>query len=925
MRSIVHIRYFSMLVGCSLRASAFLFAGSCPAAPALYVHVSGSDANSGTVDRPLASIAEAQKRLRDRKADGELDGPVTVHIGPGTWFLDRTLEFTPEDSGMAAAPITYQGSGAGTTRISGGIPIAGWKKTDGNLWQARIERVLSGKIYFHQLFVNGRRATVAAEPDDGYFWSSGPVDLGQVDASKTKRAFRFVAGDFQEWKNPDDVMVKVYHAYTASLHWIQDIDFDKNIVRFTNESALPMGYFVRSQRYRILNSFEALDTPGEWYLNRKTGILYYWPRPGEDMETAEVIAPVLPELVRFQGNPDESSFVEYLSLKGMSLEYADWTFSRTQSIDGQAHCRPRTAAVKAYGLRHSAIEDCEIAHVGSHAVWLEKGSQDNRIVRCHIHDIGGGGVYIGEAAMGGRMPDETAKVQRNLVDNSFIHDITHVLPGSTGIWVGNCASNTLSHNEISDFDYTGISVGWSWNRDRNIFQQGNIIEYNHVHHTADDVLSDNGGIYVLGWSPGSAIRNNLVHDIYHDPRVNFSRGIYLDGTTSEYQVENNICYRIGSYGMTLKGEYNTVKNNILAYCGKAAFHRGFRHQTSSFDYGRNVILNNIVLQNIPEMTAGYYENRWVDLNSNLYWSVQNGLDLIFQDNTSMILPEVQIDKTMTFAEWQALNRDVNSQVAEPEFADPENGDFSLPSDSQAWVIGYQQTDTAAAAGLYGDPAWKDLPLAYSPRPMVVASPPEAKIDYGFEEDSLENIPYFRGILVTGKNSFIQITNRVAAEGSRSLMFADNGDTPLYQPHLYFSLHPESGPVEFSCDILPDTNLPREIQLLFRNYDLSGEWETGPVITVKADGTVSAAGQSVTGMDEQGWMHLEVQFDQGTESDKTYTLTVRSASGDSRTLRNLPFQDNAFSSCTWFGIISPSSTVGKFYIDNLRLDLKENND
>jgi hypothetical protein len=127
-------------------------------------------------------------------------------------------------------------------------------------------------------------------------------------------------------------------------------------------------------------------------------------------------------------------------------------------------------------------------------------------------------------------------------------------------------------------------------------------------------------------------------------------------------------------------------------------------------------------------------------------------------------------------------------------------------------------------------------------------------------------------------------------------------------------------VEFSCDVLPDTNHPREIELLFRNYGLSGEWETGPVITVKADGTVSAGGRSVAGT--PGWIHLAVRFNQGAKGKGTYKLTVRSSNGRTETLKNLRFRDRTFSSCNWFGVVSPGRGKGIFYMDNLQIDLKE---
>ena len=228
----------------------------------------------------------------------------------------------------------------------------------------------------------------------------------------------------------------------------------------------------------------------------------------------------------------------------------------------------------AFGLRDSSFEQCEIAHVGSHAIRLDEGCQDNKIVQCHIDDCGGGAIYVGPDAKVVYMPpSDDLKVQRNVIENNFIHHTSRVLGGSIGVWVGSSSFNKIRHNEISDFDYTGISVGWCGGQDTDIFQRENIIEYNHVHHNVGDILSDNGGIYVLGYSPGSVIRGNVIHHIRHYPYINDSRGIYLDGNTSEYLVENNLVHHIDSYGVTLKGQHNVVRDNIFAYCGDSGFNR----------------------------------------------------------------------------------------------------------------------------------------------------------------------------------------------------------------------------------------------------------------------------------------------------------------------------------------------------------------
>ena len=118
------------------------------------------------------------------------------------------------------------------------------------------------------------------------------------------------------------------------------------------------------------------------------------------------------------------------------------------------------AAVMADGTRHCRFEGCEVTRVGTYGVWFRRGCKDNRIVQNHIHDLGAGGVRIGEPAMAAT---DTAESSRNLVSNNYIHDGGYVYPAGVGFWLAHSSDNTISHNEIHSFNYSGMSVGWNWN------------------------------------------------------------------------------------------------------------------------------------------------------------------------------------------------------------------------------------------------------------------------------------------------------------------------------------------------------------------------------------------------------------------------------------------------------------------------------
>ena len=674
-----------------------------------YVATNGNDnwpgklaePNKEGTDGPFVSITRARDAIRGLKErEEELKSPVTVMVRGGTFYLDEAVLFTPEDSGTEECPITYQTYPSESPILSGGRPIKAWKEGEDGLWFAEIPEVKEGDWYFNQLFVNAERRTRARIPNPGYYFRTArPLDAG---------GFYYKEDDLKEWENLEDVVIVLYHSWETSMHYISALDTENGIVKFKSPAPWTTGYWEKQQRYYVENVFEGLDAPGEWYLNRKTGVLYYYPLPGEDMEKAEVIAPLLDvTLVDFKGRPEEEEFIEHISLKGISFQHANAYLPESMPNSSQAAFNQQ-AAIMATGLRNSAIENCEIAHVGEHGIWLRAGCQDNRIFHCHIHDLGAGGVRIGE----GSSPEtESLAALRNVTDNNFIHDGCYLFHGAVGIWVGRSSYNSVTHNEICDFDYTGISVGWSWGYAPSS-ANNNIIEYNHVHHLGNgDGLSDSGGIYTLGISPGTKVRFNLFHDLYSYPYISHGSGIYPDEGTTEMLIENNIVYNVTTSGFFQHyGRENIVRNNIFAFSGEAAATRCREEDHISFYFE-----SNILLCEHENMLSRAWSNGNYRMDKNLYWSFGGG--------------EIKF-VGMSFEEWQAKDNDRHSIVADPMFVDANNyeksasplRDFRLKPNSPALEIGFKSIDMSTV-GLYGESEWVNLPKKIVHRKHNVPPPP----------------------------------------------------------------------------------------------------------------------------------------------------------------------------------------------------------
>jgi len=672
-------------------------AGSAGEPPAdFYVAPDGKDTWSGKLpaarpdgsDGPLATLQGARDAIRRLKAKGPLSKPIHVMIRGGVYRIAEPIVFTADDSGTKDSPITYAAWPGEKPVVSGGVPITGWKKADGSLWTAQVPAVLRGRD-FRQLFVAGRRATPARIPNLETFRATGPgvVPKDRNAARKdpaTKISLHYQENDLKAWADLDELVVVVYHSWTTSRHRVKALDPASRLVTFTAPSGWPMGYWEKNQRYYVEFVREGLDAPGEWYLDCKKGQVSYYPRPGEDMATIETVAPVPEDLLRLEGDPAAGKMVSHVVFEGLSFQHADWVMPRAEPVDGQAMASLKTAAIFARGARHCTFRRCEIAHVGGYGLWLEQGCKDNRVEQCHLYDLGGGGVRLGET----RLPAQVElQAERNEVFNCFIHDGGHVYHTAVGVWIGQSSYNKVQHCEICDFYYTGVSVGWSWGYAPSSAHH-NAIEHNHIHHLGWGQLSDMGGIYTLGVSPGTRLCYNLIHDVLAYSYGGW--GLYTDEGSTGILLENNIVYRTkdGCFHQHY-GRENIVRNNILAFSAtRGQVVRSRQEPHRSFTLQRNIIY-----YDQGDLLAGNWSDGNFLLEGNCYWNARG---------------KVTFPGGLSLEAWQKKGHDAGSIIADPKFVAPQRFDFRLQADSPALKLGFQPID-ASRIGLVGPSQWVDLP------------------------------------------------------------------------------------------------------------------------------------------------------------------------------------------------------------------------
>jgi len=886
-------------------------AGVRPGPDTLFVATDGDDGWSGALPRPnrartdgpFATIARARDEVRKRKAASPTARRIPVIlIRGGTYSLPEPLVLGPDDS--AAHFVAYPGE---KPVLSGGRLITGWRKPQkGSVWTAELPDVKAGKWYPQQLFVNGQRRTRARIPNEGYLLNEGPIEP-LTDRNKArqdpnaKSGFRFKPGDIKRWSNLDDAVVYQFHSWTASLHWIKELDEANGIVRFTAPANWPTGYWTQHERYYVENVPEALDAPGEWYLDRSTGTLSYWPLPGEDMTRAQVVAPRLRHLLRLEGDIAGGRPVEAVTFTGLSFQHADWEIKDKGPADGQAAVF-LDAALMARGARHCTFERCEVTHVGEYALWLGAGCRDNRIVQCHLHDLGGGGVKLGETTS---PKTEADAAERNVVDNCFIHDTGHVFPAGVGVWIGRSSHNVVRHNEICDLNYTGVSVGWSWGYAPTSAHH-NLIELNHIHHIGRGVLGDMGGIYTLGVSPGTILRGNVVHDVY-SPGIGGGTGIYPDEGSSEILIEHNLAYNTeqGCFSQHY-GRENIVRNNIwaLSLHGEVARYRQEDH--SSFTFERNIVLGNT-----GEFLVGNWSNGKYVMERNLYWDPSTA------EPTFDGLP---------FEDWQALGRDKGSLLADPLFirspafrrrSSLSPADFALRPDSPALRLGFVPFDPTRA-GLYGERAWVALPGSIVRKPFAPPPPkprfPET-IDDGFETTAVGERAAWAVTSGEEGGAAIRVSDEAAASGKRSLKFTDApGLSRPWQPHLYYTprYHRGVARVGFHLRLEPGASFVHEWR------DASQPYLVGPSLAIDARGQLVASGKPLLTLPLGQWVHLEIVAGLGKDATGAYELVVTLPGRPPQRFARLPTGSPAWRSLRWLGFISTATDKAVLYLDNVVL-------
>ena len=521
---------------------------------AYYVAPTGSDTNPGTVSAPFATLAKARDTVRTINANMTQD--IYVYLRGGTYPIGSTVGFGPGDSGTNGHRIYYDAFPGETPVLNGATRVTGWTVSSGNIYKASLQR--STKL--RNLYVNDARAamtskTVSAKGGSGtYSVTAGQAAWAWASGSNSD-GVKYATTDVPSIaSNKDDLEIVNGTTWNENIVCVRDVTTSSDNYRVLSLQQ-PYGAiaqlpgwssgFSTSGTHTIYNAYEFLNSPGQFYFDKTAGTLYYYPRSGENMSTADVEAPVVDELVDIAGT-STTNRVKNLTFQGLTFENTDWELYSVAGSCGKATVQGATVYI-AYGdgnwhnsryeitdtlpgMIHVTSADSisfvgnVVKHSGSEGISMINDVVNSSVVGNYITDIAGSGITVGHPQHvfigdGGAHEKYAAGIEgactKDVITNNVLYNIS-MLPGfggHAGITAFFVDTLSITNNHIQTTAYNGINLGWGWsNFSTSTTSKNNAVNNNRLINTLSR-LHDSGAVYTLGQMTGTTVNQNYVRGI----------------------------------------------------------------------------------------------------------------------------------------------------------------------------------------------------------------------------------------------------------------------------------------------------------------------------------------------------------------------------------------------------------------------------
>lgn len=516
----------------------------------IFVAPDGSDDAPGTFDAPFLTLQRARDAVRAMNIDMTED--IHVFLRGGRYEVRSTVEFGPEDSGTNGHRVIYEAYGDEVPVLTGSTQVDGWTPHEGAIFKTSLTR--STKL--RNLYVNDRRAlmaskTVQAQGGQGtYAVTAGQAEWAWESGTKSD-GVRYPANDVPAIaQNQDDLEI------ANGTTWNENIACVREVTTVGDSRALllqqPYGAiaqlpgwnagFSTTGTHTLFNALEFLDEPGEFYFDRTSGTLYYHPRPGEDMATAEVEVPETQTLVSLAGASNDER-IQGITFRGLTFAHTDYALHDVAGSCGKATVQGATlytafgnenwhlsqyeitdtlpAVIDIRNAAAIALERNVIKHSGSEGVSMTNDVVGAELVGNYIHDIAGSGITVGHPQHV-YLDDEgphakfTAEAEGicvdNIIRNNVLYDVSSMrgFGGHAAITAFFVEGLVIENNHIQKTAYNGINLGWGWRNFKDSTTcKANRIARNRLVDTLHR-LHDSGAIYTLGQMPDTSIDENYV-------------------------------------------------------------------------------------------------------------------------------------------------------------------------------------------------------------------------------------------------------------------------------------------------------------------------------------------------------------------------------------------------------------------------------
>jgi len=616
----------------------------------------GNDTNPGTRARPLATLNAARDAVRKLKQDGSLNEPVTIHVAKGNYFLARPLEFTRADSGSSNARITWLAERGAVVRLTGGREVKGWKPVKDLAVLSRLSaeardhvRVADlraqgitdfGKLSVRgfsagggpaeaELFLNDEPMTLARWPNSG-FRGAKSKENDQTIIVDTDRVARW-AGESDPW-----VFAYWHHDWAELYEPLAGVDAAKNALLRTIEVKPVYGITPGRVRWYGLNLLSELDAPGEYYLDRENGRLYFWP----PVEGGRATLSIADTLIVADG-------LSHVTFRGFTIETCRGT---AITLKNGSDCR---------------IVGCTVRNIGQLGIRVSEGTR-HEVYGCDIYHTGEGGV-----AMSGGDRGTLTPAGHNAENNHVHHYSRRARTYRSGISVSG-VGNRIAHNRIHDGPHMALSAGGN----------DHIVEYNEIHNVVED--SGDAGAYYVGrdWTQrGNQLRWNYWHDIVGGTGYG-GMTIYLDDQHCGHSIHGNLFVRCMQSVFTGGGDDNIITNNVFLDCWKSAHldNRGMGWQKAATDDPKGTLrirllampyTNALWSARYPALVNILNDDPGVPKRNVFAGNISAGGR--FEDIAPSIRQQQIVTNNLVFdgePGWITLTRDTTGQPVKMEFKDP---------------------------------------------------------------------------------------------------------------------------------------------------------------------------------------------------------------------------------------------------------------